>query len=849
MKKIAAFFFICGWLAILITKVGAMEIFTVDNRLPVIFEHRKSVGVAAAQVWVKVGSKNEEPRIAGITHFIEHLIFKGSADVKAGQMAARIESLGGTVNAFTSYDNTVYHIVVPTQTFEEGLGLLLDAVKNASFPEEEIAKEKQVVLEEIKMGEDDPHRKLFKELFQMSYEGHPYGRPIIGYEETVKHIGRDDILAYFREHYRPENMAVVITGDFDKEGAAKTISGFAQGYGTAKAGHAPLRGIEKPKTERRQVIERDIRESYVALSFPAPSITHEDTVVLDVLARILGDGDSSRLQDQLKFRKGIVTNISTYLFSPKEDGLFIIIATFRGHGIDDIVKAVDGEIVRLLNEGPTDEEMERAKNKIRASYIYGSETVQGAARLVGNYQTLTGNPRYPEKYLKDLEAVKASDVMRVLTNYIQDRQKNIAALIPKKTSNPHTFSLKNGMTYVVNRNTSSPSFAFRIGFVGGLRDEPQGKNGLFHVLSRMLIKGTKTKDAASIAKEIEILAGDISPYNGRNVFGLGGRFLSKDLTRAFALLRELLTETVFTEEELQKVKLDVLSSLRQRDDDPISFAFRRFTESLYEGHPYSKDSLGSEKDVATITLADVSDYYRRFVTPSGAVLAISGDVDEKVVRDLVEGFFQEWKGPTNVLGRDPISAKKRAVVEERDMMQAHLIFGFLGPGLIDEDRYAVEVMDAILSGMGGRIHKVLREENPYAYALTFFNQMAYDRGGIGIYIGTDPSFVGKVDTLARAEITAIIKNGFTDQEISDAKNYLVGNHAISMQSNSAVALNMCLDTLYGLKPDFFKKWPKRIQKVELEEVNRVARKYLALDTMVFVRVGGAISRSGVMDSP
>ena len=192
-----------------------MEIFMLENRLPVIFETRKNTGVVAVQVWVKVGSKYEEPRIAGITHFIEHLIFKGTEKIKAGEMASRIESLGGSVNAFTSYDNTVYHIVVPTKSFEEGLELLLDAVKNPAFPADEITKEKRVVLEEIKMGEDDPHRKLFKELFSLSYEGHPYGRPIIGFEETVKNVSREGILTYFHGHYTPDNMAIVITGDFD----------------------------------------------------------------------------------------------------------------------------------------------------------------------------------------------------------------------------------------------------------------------------------------------------------------------------------------------------------------------------------------------------------------------------------------------------------------------------------------------------------------------------------------------------------------------------------------------------------------------------------------------------------
>lgn len=815
-----------------------MEVFTFEKGLPVIFEARKNTGVVAAQVWVKVGSKYEEPRIAGITHFIEHLIFKGTKEVKAGEMASRIESLGGSVNAFTSYDNTVYHIVVPTKSFEEGLGLLLDAVKNPAFPEDEIIKEKRVVLEEIKMGEDDPHRKLFKELFSMSYEGHPYGRPIIGFEETVKGISRKDIIAYFQEHYTPDNMSVVITGDFDEAKAREAISKFVKGFGEGKTKAFTITRHKSEKSEKQKVIERSVRESYVSLSYPVPAITHEDTVVLEVIAKILGEGDSSRLQDRLKFKKGMVTNISTYLFSPKEEGLFIIIATFKGKTFDNITKAVDDEIARLVHDGPTEEEIEKAKNIIRASYIYGSETAQGAARLFGNYQTLTGDPHYPDKYLKALDKVSHLDITKALKKYVAGKERKLAALVPKEASNPHTFAMENGMSYVVNKNQSSPSFAFMIGFAGGLRDEPNGKNGIFNVMARMLMKGTKTKNAAAIAKEIELLAGDISPYNGRNIFGLSGKFLAKDFKKAFTLLRELLIETAPSEEELKKVKEDVLSSLRQRDDDPISFTFRRFTEALFEGHPYSKDPMGAEAGIHSITLMDVRDFYKQHVTPANAVLAISGDVSEKTIRETIDGLFKGWKGPLNALGKDSVIAKKRDVAVDRDMMQNHLIFGFLGPGLIDDDRYAVEVLDSILSGMGGRIHKVLREENPYAYALTFFNQMAFDVGGMGIYIGTDRKLVKEVNRIAKSEIQKIVKEGFSDEEVKNAKNYLLGNHYISMQSNGAIAMSMCLDAMYGMKPGFFKVWPKHIEKVTLNDVNRVARKYLDLEKMVSVNVGG-----------
>ncbi len=194
-----------------------MDVMRLDNGLKCILEKRAGSGVVAMQVWVKVGSRSEADRIAGITHFIEHLIFKGT-DVGGGyEIAPKIEAMGGNINAFTSHETTVYHIVMPTHSFETGFQLLADSVRSPAFPQDELEKEKKVIIEEIKMGEDDPQRKLFTELFRVSYPGHPYGRPIIGYRESVSAIGRSDILSYFKEHYTPPNMAVVVVGDFDEE--------------------------------------------------------------------------------------------------------------------------------------------------------------------------------------------------------------------------------------------------------------------------------------------------------------------------------------------------------------------------------------------------------------------------------------------------------------------------------------------------------------------------------------------------------------------------------------------------------------------------------------------------------
>jgi len=815
-----------------------MEVYSLKNGLNYIFEERRNTGVVAIQVWVNVGSKDEDDRVAGITHFIEHLIFKGTEKLKGNAFASRIEAMGGSVNAFTSFDNTVYHIVIPSRVFREGFELLMESVRNPAFPEEEIAKERKVILEEIKMGEDDPQRKLFKELFSLSYHGEAYGKPVIGFAQTVEKISRQDIVDYFRSHYVPANQTVVITGDFDSALAhrlmAERLSGDASVAPPAER-HVPKNGS---KGEKEKVLTRDVREKYIALAYAIPRRTSPDVPALAILGVLLGDGESSRLQEALKNKKGVVNGIATYVFTPKEEGLFVIYANHSANDRDGVLREIDGEIKRIQKEGVRDWELVKARNMLRAYYVYDAETAQGRARQIGDSRTMTGDPHFIEKFLKAVDRVTADDVRKMAVRYLRPDDRRTVVMGPARAvKNPYRKTLENGLTCLVNRNTSSPTFSFRIGFTGGLKAEEPGKNGEFNLLARMLLKGTKSKKASEIARQIDLLAGTLLPYNGRNLFGLSGRFLSKDVKEVLRLLKELLVETSMTEGELTRVKREVLSEIRQRDDDPISFTFLRFNEAIFAGHPYSRDPMGSEKDVETLSLKDLESAYRRYVTPHGAVLALSGDIDEKEVFPYFEELFGGWEGQESALTRVAAKHAGKEVTVAKDIQQTHMVFGFLGPGLTDRDRYAAEVLDAVLSGMGGRIHRVLREENPYAYAVTFFNQMAYETGAMGIYIGTSEEFAKDVIRIAREEIERIRREGISDKEVRDGKNYLIGNHYIRMQSNGAIVSSMCFDALYGLSPDLFKTWPGLIEKVTKQDVDRVARKYLTLDSMVRLIVG------------
>ncbi|HVN23766.1 MAG TPA: pitrilysin family protein [Syntrophorhabdales bacterium] len=403
--------------------------------------------------------------------------------------------------------------------------------------------------------------------------------------------------------------------------------------------------------------------------------------------------------------------------------------------------------------------------------------------------------------------------------------------------NPRTFELKNGLTCVLNRNAASASVSYMMGFVGGLKEEAARKNGCFNVLSRMLLKGTGKKDAQAIAREIDVLAGSIDPIAGKNIFALCGTFLSKDLKESLALLKDLITDSAMSGQQLRKVKEDVLSEIRQKDDEPVSVAFKEMHKVLYGGHPYGKDVSGTAEDVTGLTRNEITTLYKTYVSPGSAVLAISGNIDLMETEERARRIFSRWGGGVHTLEAVLHEASRKEHLVNREIFQTHMIFAFLGPGVVSADRYPVEVMNGALSRMGGRIHKRLREERPYAYAVTFFNQMAYETGALGIYIGTDQKHVEDVKRVVVHEIEEICEQGFSEEEIANARKYLTGNQRARMQTNSAIVSSMCLDTMYGLKADHYRRWPALINNVTTQDVDEAARKYLLLDRMVTIQLG------------
>ncbi len=839
--------------------------FTMDNGLKVILEENRSTPVVALQMWVKVGSADETDEEAGMCHFIEHMLFKGTEKRKVREGAKEIEALGGTINAYTSYDQTVYHITLASRYADTGLDILSDAIQHSTFDLVEFEREREVILEEIRRAQDDPSRRLFRQTVAAAYQKHPYRRPVIGYVNTVRSIRRDQMVDFFKRWYAPNRMVLIAVGDFDTHEMEKTIRKIFTGFrpSTEKLSQ---RTKEPVPPEARSVISHgNFKETYLHISFPAPSAKDEDSAALDVISHVLGGGEASRLVQRVKLEKGFVHSIYASSYTPRDPGLFLIGATLSVENVEKAVEAILEETSRMRTEGVTAEELHRAKVNIESDLIYSRQTVQGEAGKIGNYELTAGDFQFEKEYLRRVALLQGEDIQRVSRKYLKSHRLTISVLAPdekadffknvslkaivqkrapeeapaEKKSSVHKTVLENGVRLIVKENRSVPVVSVQVSFLGGVRLEGESNNGINYFTAVMLTKGTKNRNSLEIAREVERMAGSLSGFSGYNSFGLTFTFLNQHFEEAFQLLEEVIRQPSFDKEEMEKRRKIILASIRQQDDDLGRLVFKLFRKTLYEKHPYGMDTLGTLDSIQRLTQNDLKEYYERVAVPDNMVLTVVGDVDEKqVMLAAKKGFGGLKAGAFRVpsVSQEPPVQKKRIGEVAKAKEQAHFVLGFLGISYDHPDNHALVVLDAALSGQGGRLFRQLRDKESLAYALDFMAQPNLDPGFIGVYMGTHPDKLETAVGSVVRELKKVREEGLTRDEVDRAKRYLIGNFEIGLQTNSAQANQMSLDELYGLGFDHYQKYPREIDKVTKEDVDRVAKQYLDLESYVIAIV-------------
>jgi zinc protease len=842
-----------------------------DNGLTVLLQENHSAPVVALNMWVKVGSIYEEDAEAGISHVYEHMLFKGTMTRGVGEIAQEIEGSGGDINAYTSFDHTVYHITLASRFLDIGLDVMADAIQHSSFDPDELRKEQEVVLEEIKHGDDIPSRKLTEALFATSYQRHPYRRSVIGNERTVKSLSRDQILNFFHIWYVPNNMTLVITGDFD---AAAVLPQIQAAFRSSAPQRLPTLQIpaELPQGQLRMaILADDIQETLLDMAYHIPGVLHRDCYAIDLLSFVLGGGESSRLYQTVKAEQELVHAISTYPFLPRDPGLLVIGATLEQERWQATLRGILAEVERVQRHGVSTPELDRAKGNLESEFIYQRETVQGQASQLGYFDAVLGDLTFEARYLRAISRTTAEDLQRVARTYltpknltvgfflsladgVQVTPERIAQAVEARPQPPRRrrasragaipqtqkFRLENGLTLLVRENPAVPLVAMQAVFLGGLWVEDQAHNGVMNFVAEMMTKGTVQRRARVLAEEIDSMAGDLSGFAGRSSFGVAAEMRHRDFAHGLELVADILRNSTFDPHELEKKRDDLLAALKHEDDDLFKVAFTLCAQSLFPDHPYGLKVLGTPESVSQLTQDDLLRWYRGYAVPNNLVLAIVGDVEAETVQQDVARLFGLWQPELLDLpsqGRAIQTAVNGPVICPRDKEQTHIIVGMRGTSLHHPDRYALRVLESILASQGGRLFVELREKQSLAYTVTARSLEGLDPFIFFVYLATSPEKSEVALDGIRKELLRVRDHGVTPLEVERAKRYLVGSYEIELQKNSALAAMLAFDERYGLGYDEVASYTQNILAVTPEMVHHVAHTYLAVDQSSVIIVG------------
>jgi zinc protease len=812
------------------------------NGLTIIVQEDRSAPVASVQAWCGTGSIDENAHLgAGLSHILEHMLFKGTKTRPSSAIAQKIQDVGGYINAYTSFDRTVYWIDVPKEGTSVALDVLSDAMMNSTLPEAEYAKEQEVIRREFAMGMDDPDRMAGQLLFATAFQRHPYRLPVIGKLDIFNQLTQEDVLRYYKTRYVPNNLTFIVVGDVDANAVYQQLETFFKDH-PAKS----LQPVYLP-SEPTQLGQRIVHEEFeteltrLSLAWHIPEITHPDVPALDLLSTILGDGRSSRLYRRVREEAGLAFGVSAFSYTPGDPGLLGIDATVEPAKREATQELILKIIDEIKQEGVTSDELAKAK-KISLSHHLGSlTTMRGQASDLGSNWFLTRNLNFTRDYLASVQKISPEDIRRVAEKYLTTDNLTIVSLNPKSDLAATTagldpvsageiqkIELSNGIRLLVREDPRLPLVSMTAVFRGGLLAETPQTNGITRLMAKVLLKGTKTRTAEQIADTIEAVGGSIGSDAGNNSFSVSLDVTQPDLKLGAELLSDVLLNATMPEKAVVREREVQLAGIKEDEEHLTTVARNILREALFPGHPYALRGKGSVESVSRLTQKDLLDFRDRYLVGRNGVISIFGNVTAAEVKQIFEqalaGLNPGQLALTNSPPPPPL-LKNSAVESLKDKAQGVIMVGYRGVDIFSPDRYALELIDEASSDLGSRFFVRIREQMGLAYYVGSSQMQGLVPGLFLFYLGTDPQKIERVQTELLDEINKLADEGLTSEELARAKKKLIGQQQIANQSNDSFGYMAALDELYGLGFDHYRTLERDVEAVTIEDVKRAAAKY------------------------
>ena len=823
-----------------------------DSRFPLV----------CTRLFVGTGSANETAEQAGISHVLEHMVFKGTEKRPKGQVARDVESLGGYLNAATSFDKTWFITDMPAKHWKTGMDVVKDMAFHPSLDPAELEAEKDVIVSELKGGDDTPTRRLFEDLQVAGLAHTVYGRPIIGFEKTIRAVTADDLRAYIRTWYQPQNMMLLVAGDIDPKAVlahAEELFGDLKND-TILPEPAPVQLEGAAGGPRVEVTYGPWNKVYLGIALPAPALGDQRSIDLDVLAYALGGDGTSQFYRKYRYEKQLVDSISVGNMSLNRAGLFYMVAQLDADKVEPFWQEFTRDLAALDAGKITPDVIERARFNYEDGMDRASETLDGLTSWKATVQFELGGPQGEANVRHALAAVDSARLRQAQDLWLRPDQVRVRVLAPEKAKLPdldailqHNWpapaverqkaaaaaekvgkreivDLGQGRTVILQPDRTIPHVSLEILRPGGNALLKPADQGLAQLTAATLTDGCGTRDLDAMERFVAERAASLSASAGVQSFTVSLTGPARFNADYFALLGDLLHKPTFAEKDVRRQADTLKAALVRRQDNPMSFMGSKINGFLFPGgQPYGFDGLGTAENQDRFGPGDVQAFWKQ-QNAQPWILSVAGDFD----REKVLAFARSLPVPTAPAVDVPQptwGADKRLPLSLPGRQQAHLLLAFHAVPLDHPDAPALMLLESVLSGQSGLLFNKLRDEQGLGYTVTAFYRSLPEAGFMAFYIGTTPRNLD----VARQGFSGIIKDIKTDllpaELLAKGLNRMEGSYYRGRQSLGARADEAASERLLGQPQDFQKRLLEKAAKVTPEQLREVARKYLLVDKM------------------
>lgn len=853
-----------------VTGASATEVTRLPNGLTILIQKDERFPLVSTRLYVHAGSAYETKDEAGISHLLEHMVFKGTENRPKGGIARDVERAGGYLNAATSFDYTVYLTDMPAEHWKLGMDVLKDMAFHPTLDAAELESEKDVVIAELQRGEDSPDNRIFQSLQAATLKGTPYERPIIGYRETIKATTPDHMRAYIRKHYQPQSMLLVVVGNVDpaavREEARRLFGTLTNDHEVQGINQLDLTRPENAHSPVVTVTRGPWNKVYLGVAMPAPGFNDGRSAQLDVLTHLLGGDRTSLFYRTYKYEKQLVDDISVASYGFERLGMIYITAELDADKLEPFWNELVQDLATMQQRTFTTAEIERAKLNIEDGMYRAKETLPGLASKQGYFQFFSGGEQGEANYLAAVRDVNPAQLTDAIRTWLKPERLTVSALLPDKADDKavtaalgatlstrwpasaakvdkaadttkgktEIVDLGSGRKVVLIPDTTLPYTAADLVFTGGNSLLQPDMQGLAALTAATLTKGA----AALTAPEVEAFQADraagLSASAGRQTFSLSLRHPTRFSADMFGLLRDVLTTPAFAEGEVAREKINQIASIRAREDQPLGLAFRHLAPFLFPGHSYGFYHQGKAEKVSTFTPAQVRAYWTE-QSHQPWVLSVAGQFD----KEAVLRFARSLPSPTSKAPKvsAPAWTKERIMdlhLPERN--QAHLLLIFPTAPQASKDTPALELMQSILAGQSGLLFSDLRDKQGLGYTVTALNWQAEEAGFMAFYIGTEPGKLEQAEKGFQQVIANLKAELLSEADLTRGKNQMEGDYYREHQRLGSRSAEAAVLTILGRKLDYNRETVARARKVTAEDLRTLARTYLKPEAAYTVRV-------------